>query len=401
MKILSRKSTTIWSAAIAVAVLLCVSFYFIFQGRADAQSGVGGHLITIHDRGIEKVLLSDAETIGDALKDADITLDSHDAVEPAIGQKLVATEYSINIYRARPVTVIDGSTRQKIVTPYQTAEQITKDVGITLYPEDTTIISRSNDLLKDGAGLELVIDRATLFNFTLYGTKLEARTQAKTVGEMLKEKEVTLGPNDRVSLPESTLITSGIEVQVWREGHQTITVEEAVPFETSQIRDADREYGYKAVQTAGVDGKQNVTYEIEIRDGQEVARTKIANLVTTPASNQVEVIGTKLPVPTNPSENQALGHVMMLNAGYGEDQWPCLLNLWMRESNWRTTAGNPTSGAYGIPQSLPASKMAAFGADYLTNPQTQIAWGLNYIKGRYGTPCGAWDAFNSRVPHWY
>ena len=401
MKYISRRSTTIWSAAIAVAVLLSVAFYFVFQGRADAQSGTGEHLITIHDRGTEKVLLSDAETIGDALKDADVTLDAHDAVEPSVDQKVVARQYSVNIYRARPVTVIDGSTRQKIVTPYQTAEQITKDVGITLYPEDTTSISRSDDLLADGAGLELKIDRAILFSFTLYGTKSDARTQAVTVSEMLKEKNVILGPNDRVSVPGNTAITSGLEIQVWREGRQTITVEEAVPFETSQIRDADREYGYKAVQASGVDGKQNVTYEIEIRDGQEVRRTKIASLVIAPATGQVEVIGTKLPVPTNPTENQALGRIMMLNAGYGEDQWPCLLNLWMRESNWRTTAGNPSSGAYGIPQSLPASKMAAFGADYLTNPQTQIAWGLNYIKGRYGSPCGAWDAFNSRVPHWY
>ena len=91
----------------------------------------------------------------------------------------------------------------------------------------------------------------------------------------------------------------------------------------------------------------------------------------------------------------------MLDAGFGEDQWACLVNLWNRESGWRTTAGNVSSGAYGIPQSLPASKMSAFGADYLTSAQTQIAWGLNYIKGRYGTPCGAWNAFSSRSPSWY
>ena len=65
------------------------------------------------------------------------------------------------------------------------------------------------------------------------------------------------------------------------------------------------------------------------------------------------------------------------------------------------TAENSSSGAYGIPQSLPARKMATFGADYRTNPITQIKWGLWYIEQSYGTPCGAWEFWNNRYPHWY
>lgn len=390
-----------WGAGIAVALLACTLTLFFVHGRADAANESRGRLVTIHDRGQEKVLLSTAETIGGALKDAGVAIDSHDAVEPGLDEKLIATEYQINIYRARPVTVVDGPTRQKVITAYQTSEQIAKDAGITMYPEDTTTLSRADNLVADGAGLQLTIDRATLFNFTLYGTKSEVRTQGDTVAEMLKEKGVTLGANDRVSIPVSTPVTAGMDVQVWREGKRTVTVEEPVAFDTEQIRDADRALGYSAVQTAGVTGKRNATYEVEIRDGKEVARVEIASLVTVQPSKEVIVVGAKLPVPTNPTENQALGHAMMLEAGYGEDQWSCLVNLWSRESGWRTMAGNPSSGAYGIPQSLPASKMATYGADYLTNPKVQIAWGLNYIKDRYGTPCGAWAAFNSRSPSWY
>jgi uncharacterized protein YabE (DUF348 family) len=397
-----RKSTTsrvIWSVGIALALLLIGVTSFVIHQKVQAQAGVGGHLITIHDRGEDKVILSNDATIGDVLNDAGITLDSHDAVEPVVSQKLIATEYQVNIYRARPVTVIDGSTRQKIVTAYQTAEQITKDAGISLYPEDTTTLTRSDDILADGAGLELRITRAVPFTFTLYGSSSTVRTQAKTVGDMLKEKGITLGASDRVSVPVTTAITNGMEVRVWREGKQTITVEEPIAFDTTQIKDADRDYGYKAVQTAGVDGKKNVTYEVEIQDGVEVSRTPIANLTTLAPSNQVEIIGAKLPTPTNPTENQALGHIMMLNAGYGEDQWSCLYTLWSHESGWRTVAGNSSSGAYGIPQALPATKMASYGADYLTNAQTQIAWGLDYIKGRYGSPCSAWDSW--QIKGWY
>ncbi len=90
---------------------------------------------------------------------------------------------------------------------------------------------------------------------------------------------------------------------------------------------------------------------------------------------------------------------MLSSYGWGMDQWSCLDSLWQRESNWNHTAMNPSSGAYGIPQSLPGSKMASAGADWQTNPATQIRWGLGYIQGRYGSPCGAWG--HSQARGWY
>ena len=76
--------------------------------------------------------------------------------------------------------------------------------------------------------------------------------------------------------------------------------------------------------------------------------------------------------------------------GYSADQFGCLDSLWTRESDWNPAADNPSSCAYGIPQALPGSKMASAGADWATNPVTQITWGLGYIRDRYGSPCGAW-----------
>ncbi len=85
--------------------------------------------------------------------------------------------------------------------------------------------------------------------------------------------------------------------------------------------------------------------------------------------------------------------------GWGADQFSCLDSLWTKESGWNPTADNPTSDAYGIPQSLPGSKMASHGADWQTNPVTQISWGLDYISQVYGTPCGAWG--HSQAVGWY
>jgi hypothetical protein len=98
--------------------------------------------------------------------------------------------------------------------------------------------------------------------------------------------------------------------------------------------------------------------------------------------------------------NQAFAKSYMESKySWGKSQHSCLVNLWNRESGWRHTAANPTSSAYGIPQSLPGNKMASAGADWRTNPETQIKWGLKYIKHRYDTPCGAWSAFKKKG--WY
>lgn len=97
--------------------------------------------------------------------------------------------------------------------------------------------------------------------------------------------------------------------------------------------------------------------------------------------------------------NRAIGCSLLLSAGFGLDQMPCLDKMWTRESNWRTTAENPSSGSYGIPQALPANKMATYGSDYRSNPVPQIKWGLHYIEGRYKTPCGAWTFWQAH--NWY
>jgi hypothetical protein len=94
--------------------------------------------------------------------------------------------------------------------------------------------------------------------------------------------------------------------------------------------------------------------------------------------------------PPDPSTAQAIAYSIMGSFGFPPATYfGCLQDLWERESNWRYDAENP-SGAYGIPQALPGDKMASAGADWQTDPKTQIEWGLGYIKGKYGNPCAAW-----------
>lgn len=101
------------------------------------------------------------------------------------------------------------------------------------------------------------------------------------------------------------------------------------------------------------------------------------------------------------SANKQLGKAMAAAYGWSGPQWTALQSLWMGESGWNHLAKNPSSGAYGIPQSLPASKMASAGSDWQSNPATQIKWGLSYIKSVYGSPVNAYNKWLSRSPHWY
>ena len=101
----------------------------------------------------------------------------------------------------------------------------------------------------------------------------------------------------------------------------------------------------------------------------------------------------------NKSEVQAYAHDLVLSYGWSEYDFECLVKLWNRESSWNLNAVNKRSGACGIPQSLPCRKMKSAGADYRTNYKTQIRWGLNYIKARYGSPANAWG--HSQRKGWY
>ncbi|MEU5938353.1 lytic transglycosylase domain-containing protein [Micromonospora sp. NPDC047548] len=108
------------------------------------------------------------------------------------------------------------------------------------------------------------------------------------------------------------------------------------------------------------------------------------------------------PIPASCNEysgNREIGCALLLDAGFKIDQMPCLDKLWDKESGWNHKAYNSSSGAYGIPQALPGSKMGTVADDWKTNPATQIKWGLGYIKGRYDNPCGAWS--HSQSTGWY
>ncbi|MEV0897626.1 lytic transglycosylase domain-containing protein [Actinoplanes sp. NPDC049802] len=151
----------------------------------------------------------------------------------------------------------------------------------------------------------------------------------------------------------------------------------------------------KAAEEAKAAASKARTLEKKVIEAKEAEEAKKAE----EASGPVAFTG-EIPESCNEySGSRKIGCALMLDAGFGLDQFPCLENLWDKESGWNYKATNRSSGAYGIPQALPGSKMASVADDWKTNPATQIKWGLRYIEGRYNTPCGAWG--HSQDVGWY
>ena len=324
-------STKIMLTAGAILTLVG-GLFFVNQALADTAKPVakaGERLVNIYDRGVEKTIVTKARTVREALKLAKISIDERqDVVEPDLDSEMVAEKYNVNIFRARPITIVDGNKRLKITTAEQTPALIAKAAGLEVFTEDKTTLGKGDNIVVDGADTVMKVERASVVNFVLYGKESVVRTHAKTVGELLKDKNITLQKDDTLSVDRSARIVPGMKIELWRNGRQTVTVEEDVKFQTEKVQDANRDLGYREVKQAGENGKKNVTYEIEMKNGVEVSRKEIASVVTKESKKQIEIVGAKSSNTFSGSFSEALARLRSC------------------EGNYKSNTGNGYYGAY-------------------------------------------------------
>lgn len=305
-----RNSLLNWRVILAAMSCLVVALLGLMLARTvsaeSSSSDSSKRLIIVHDNGAERGLMTRQTTLRHALTEAHIPIDPNDLTEPGLDEKLVANGYEVNIYRARPVTIIDGETRIKVMSPYRTAKQIARSADITLHDEDITDIKANTDMVSQGTGVRLEITRATEFTLMLYGKKTTAYTQGKTVAAMIKEKGIKLADDDTVLPSLDAPIKAGTTVEIWRDGVQTVTEEQAMPFAVEKVLDMDHPVGYHEVKTKGEAGMRLVTYAVDAKDGKEMSRKEIQNVVSKQPVKQVELVGNK---PTNPlSKSKGAGY---------------------------------------------------------------------------------------------
>lgn len=408
MKNLSQRKAKLFSLKghpFVVPVLTFMVLFFITMlgvvvlGGGSTVGPSDSRIVTIYADGNKQTLPTRAKTVEELLSRVDIKIHNGDVVEPAKDSAIISDNFNINIYRARPVMLIDKGQKTVINTANQSPKVAAKTAGLTIYPEDVIVPQAPENLLGEGVvGDRYVVERATPVTLILYGNVSGIRTQLKTVGDLLKDKNIKVDPSDIVAPSADTALSEDMKITIIREGQQIMTVDEEIPAPEEYVDDINALRGSTTIKEPGAPGKKVVTYEIKTENGTEVDRKKLQEIITVEPQRRLIARGTKI-IISNPSENVLIGEQLASGNGWTGEQWYCLYQLWQKESGWNTTSGNPSSGAYGIPQALPGGKMASVGADWASNPSTQIKWGMGYIAGRYGTPCSAWAASQSRG--WY
>jgi len=358
-----------------------------------------------------------AETVGQALVDQGVDLGVHDVVYPP-ADTVVRDRMQITVSYGRQVQVkVDGA-MMSFWTTSATVNGVLAALGLT-DPNVQVSVDPTTPVTDEGLAISVSVPRQVELRADQATTTFE--TTVGTVGDMLTARGLTLGPDDIVTPALDTPITDFMTVAIQRGVITQETTTAEIPFTVTKQDDATLPVGQVKVKTAGVNGTKQQVWQVVTVDGVEQSRTLVSETVTKAPVDEVDRVGTKPPTaPAKPAATttsggdatpppaapavpagsaQDIARSLLPDFGFGDDQFGCLVNLWNHESGWRVNAQNRSSGAYGIPQALPGSKMAAYGSDWRTNPATQIKWGLSYIKNRYGTPCGAWGHFQST--NWY
>jgi uncharacterized protein YabE (DUF348 family) len=379
-------------------ITFLVLFFLMSAAYVNANARTVGardsRVVHVHDEGQERTVPTRAKTVGELLERLNIEVSEHDVVEPAVTTEILEDNFQVNVYRAHPVTIIDGDKKVTTMSAHDEPAKAAKAAGVKVYPEDKVNLKEADDFLRDGIiGKKIVINRATPAHINLYGAAIPVRTHAKTVGDLLKEMEIKTVEGDTVQPAPDTPIGPNTQVFVVRPGKQVATHEEEIPMPVETTLDPLSPEGTLVVHEEGQPGRKLVTYEIQLENNQEVGRRVLQEIIAAHPQKRVVVRGTKV-IYSNPSANVELGRQIATSMGYA-GQFDCIYSVFNRESGWNHLARNP-SGAYGIPQALPGSKM---GPGWESDPAVQIRWGIGYMVNRYGSPCGAYQFW--LVNHWY
>lgn len=296
------------------------------------------HFVTIHDSGQQLTIRTTARTVQEALSRAKLQLQPTDLVEPDTKTLINANNFHINIYRSRPVMIIDGQIRKYFMTASYDPKSIAKAAGLTLYDGDQMQLITNQDFLETGIS-------ATY--------------------------------------------------QITRQGGRTLTVESSIPFSEETIDDPSMPTGQSKLLQMGEEGRKIAKYQVNFLNGVEVSRHLVSETVTRQPVPRRTAKGSRRPLP--PEWSTCAGYAR--EAGVSEADLYAALSLIYHESGCRYWAENTSSGAYGIPQALPGAKMASAGSDWRTNPVTQIRWMAGYVSRRYGGWNQAWNSWQAKG--WY
>lgn len=376
-----------------ILLLIMLGAASVVLRQAPVRAASDANTVILSYNHTTQTIPTQAKTVGDLLKELNITINQGDIVEPSLTTKIDQDNFRVNIYRAQPVEIIDGTHKTFTFSAAASPRVIAEQAGITVYPEDELTEGPVTNFAQDGAiGEQIVIDRATPVNLMLYGTPSVVRTQAKTVGELLDQENIKLGSGDTLTPSADTPLTSGIEVEVAHQGVKYTTTTATISAPVSYITDPNLTAGTDAIRQAGSDGESQTTYEVVTVNGVEVSQTAIQQIVTVQPVEEIIAVGTAEDGSTSAVEQQ-----WMNAAGISPGDQTYASYIISHESGWCATKAQGehycptvpddpmTPNGYGLCQATPGYKMSSAGEDWQINPITQLHWCSDYAYERYGS----------------
>ena len=368
--------------------VLLVGVVLFFGNRQNLRPS-SSHVVFISDNGKQETVDTRSATVGELISKLPLGLIPQDVVEPAASTPIVEDNFRINIYRARPVTIIVGGKKTVILTGQRSARVIAQSAGLNVYPEDL-VTFEPGQVSQGILGEEVVVEPSKPAILNLYGTSITVRTLATTVAGLLAEKQIKLADGDSVKPGLNTVLGANTQVFVIRKGTQIQTVSQTIPAPTQMVKDSTLTFGVTVVRQPGSPGKRLITYAISTQHGKTV-KTQIQAAVVEDAVPEVIAVGTNVDIPTNKTQ-------IMADAGVSPSDYPYVNFIVSHESGWCYTKwqgevgycpayhGSPTVAylGYGLCQATPGYKMASAGSDWAWNPVTQIQWCSGYAAERYG-----------------
>lgn len=343
------------------------------------------NIVILHADKQEQVIPTRESTVESFLNNVGVELGEGDVVEPSLDTEIKEDNFIVNVYRGKPVMVEDGENRIFSFSAATTPRSVVAQVGIKVYPEDIITELPSQDFLRDGVGAKVTIDRSTPANLNLFGKALSLRTHANTVGELLDEKNVVLDKDDQVRPSLDTPLSEKIQIFVTRVGTEVLTVEEEIPMPVEALDDSNLSFGATAVRQTGSPGVKSVTYQLELKNGKEVSRKIIQEVVVTEPVKQIEVRGTLVNIPADKAAVLTAAGVAKSDQGY-------VNFIFSRESGWNAAAISPNE-CIGLGQNCPSGgtywlKQAC--PNWQNDPVCQTKR-FSVYAGRYGGWQGAYD----------
>lgn len=369
----------VFGLILGAAIVGILAFY---KGGTQTFRPSDSHVVFLFDKGQKQTIDTKAQTVGQLIQRLPLQLIPEDVVEPSLDTPIVEDNFRINIYHARPVTIVDGANKTVTLTAQKSARVVAQAAGIKMNPEDAANFARGN-ISENVIGEKVVLARATPITLNLYGNPIPTYTQATTVAKLLNEKHIELNNGETVNPVPDTPIKPKMQVFILSKGSQLITTQENVPFPTETVNDITLSFGTTVIRQQGEPGKQAVTYLINSDKGVETGRKVIQQAIIQAPVPQIVARGATIDINSDKTS-------IMAAAGISAGDYAYANFIVSHESGWRPTAANP-SGAYGLCQALPGSKMATAGADWETNPVTQLKWCSSYAERRFGGWAGAYN----------